>query len=196
MTIIGITGGSGAGKTTVLNVLREFDAHVIDCDALYHQLLEESVPLLGELWTRFGAAVFTPEGRLDRKALGNTVFRDAAALADLNEITHKFVRAGVVRQVEQARAAGRRAAAVDAIALLESGLGELCDVTVAVTAPGEARVVRLMAREGVSESYARARIAAQKPDAYFEARCDYVLCNAGTPEDCRRRARELFEKIL
>lgn len=195
MTIIGITGGSGAGKTTVLDVLREFDAHVIDCDALYHRLLEESAPLLGELWTRFGKAVFTPAGRLDRKALGNVVFRDAEALAELSEITHKYIRAEVERQIGEARSSGRRGAAVDAIALLESGLGELCDVTVAVTAPAPARVARLMAREGVSREYAEARIAAQKPDSFFEERCDIVLRNDGDKETCRAQARALFEKI-
>lgn len=196
MTIIGITGGSGAGKTTVLNVLREFDVHVIDCDALYHELLEESAAMLGELRARFGPEVFTPAGKLDRKALGNVVFRDGEALAELNGITHKYIRAEVARRIGQARAEGRRGAAVDAIALLESGLGELCDVTVAVTAPAPLRVARLMAREGVSEEYAKARIAAQKPDAFFEERCDAVLCNDGDMETCRAQARALFEEIL
>lgn len=196
LKIIGITGGSGAGKTTLLNVLREFDVHVIDCDALYHRLLEESAPMLGELWTRFGRGVFTPAGKLDRKALGNVVFRDAEALAALNEITHKYVRTEAARQIEQARAEGRRGAAVDAIALLESGLGELCDATVAVTAPDQARVARLMAREGVSEEYAKARIAAQKPDSFFEERCDVVLRNDGEVETCQAQARALLEKIL
>lgn len=196
MTIIGITGPSGAGKTTVLDVLREFDACVIDCDAVYHQLLAESVPLREELRRRFGEAVFSEKGVLDRKLLGKVVFRDQKALADLNDITHQHITVEVRRRLTEAEIAGKRAAAVDAIALLESGLGELCNVILAVTAPVEARVARLMAREGVSEEYARTRIAAQKPDNFFEESCDFILRNDRTQADCRREARELFEKIL
>lgn len=196
MTVIGITGPSGAGKTTVLGVLEELGAAVIDCDAVYHRLLEESAPLQGALWARFGRGVFTPAGKLDRKALGSVVFRDPDALAELNEITHRYIRREVERQLAQAEGEGRSAAAIDAIALLESGLGALCGVTVAVTAPAETRVARLMAREGVSADYARARIAAQKPDSFFAEHCDHVLSNDGAPEDLRRAARELFEGML
>lgn len=196
MTVIGITGPSGAGKTTVLGVLEELGAAVIDCDAVYHRLLEESAPLREELQERFGRGVFTPAGKLDRKALGSVVFRDPDALAELNEITHRYIRREVERQLAQADGEGRSAAAIDAIALLESGLGALCGVTVAVTAPAETRVARLMAREGVSADYARARIAAQKPDSFFAEHCDHVLYNDGAPEDLRRAARELFEVIL
>ena len=196
MTVIGITGPSGAGKTTVLEVLGELGAEIIDCDRVYHELLAEDGPMRAELRARFGPAVFDGQGALDRKALGNVVFHDPQALEELNAITHRHIAAEVDRRLARAAAEGKPAAAVDAIALLESGLGEKCDVTVAVTAPAEDRVARLMAREGVSEDYARARIAAQKPDRYFEERCDYVLSNNGSRSACRRQARALFEEIL
>ncbi len=196
MKIIGITGGSGAGKTTVLNVLREFGACVIDCDQVYHRLLAGSEPLLRELRDRFGHTVFTQGGALDRKALGTVVFHDPKALLELNAITHKHVVAEVDRQLAQAEEQGRPAAAVDAIALLESGLADRCHVTVAVTAPVEARVERLMAREGIPADYARSRIAAQKDDGFFRTHCDYILHNDGGPEQCRGQARALFEEIL
>lgn len=196
MKIIGITGPSGAGKTTVLNVLEELGAAVIDCDALYHKLLREDTALLEGIRARFGPAVFDGEGKLDRKALGNVVFRDPAALAELNRLTHGAVLAALDQLLAQAEREGRKAAAIDAIALIESGAAEKCAVTVAVTAPAEARVQRLMAREGVSEDYARARIAAQKPDCFYEENCGFVLHNDGTPEDCRRQARDLFHTIL
>ena len=183
MKIIGITGGSGVGKTTVLGELEQFDTHIIDCDAVYHRLLESDAGLLGELWDRFGQTVFRDDGTLDRKALGGVVFRDADALADLNAITHKYVDAEVDGQIETARRAGRKAVAVDAIALLEGGL--------------RARVKRLMAREGISEEYARTRIAAQKPNDYFAQNCDYVFHNDGDdPTACRAKARALFQEIL
>lgn len=196
MTIIGITGGSGAGKTTVLTVLEELGACIIDCDAVYHRLLAEDRQMGEELRARFGPEVFAGGGALDRKALGRVVFGDPQALLDLNAITHRHVVSETERLLTQARAEGRPAAAVDAIALIECGLAAKCDAVVAVTAPAQARVKRLMAREGIPEDYARARIAAQKSDDYFQTHCDYVLHNDGTPEDCRRQARALFEKIL
>lgn len=196
MKVIGITGPSGAGKTTVLGVLEELGAAVIDCDALYHRLLRESAPMLGELRARFGDAVFDAEGALDRKALGNAVFQDGKALEDLNAITHRYVAAEVDRTLAQAEAEGRKAAAIDAIALIESGVAEKCGVTVAVTAPADTRVKRLMAREGITADYARARVAAQKPDSFYERHCDHVLRNDGAQSDCRQAARELFERLL
>lgn len=196
MTVIGITGPSGAGKTTVLRVLEEMGAAVIDCDALYHKLLREDTALLEGIRVRFGPAVFDGGGNLNRKALGNVVFRDPAALAELNRLTHAAILTALDGLLDKAREQGLSAAAIDAIALIESGAAARCTVTVAVTASAETRVKRLMAREGVSEDYARARIAAQKPDQFYEENCDFVLHNDSTPEECRKQARDLFENIL
>ena len=196
MTVIGITGPTGAGKTTVLNVLTELGGVIADCDAVYHELLRTNGPMQDELQERFGLQVFDTNGGLRRKELGAIVFGDQTALADLNAITHRHIVAELERRIAQARAEGRPAIALDAIALLESGAGNLCDVTVAVTAPEETRVRRIMAREGISEEYARARIAAQKPSAWFEERCTYTLRNDGGREDFEARARDLFEQIL
>lgn len=196
MTVIGITGPSGAGKTTVLGVLEELGAAVIDCDALYHKLLREDAALLEGIRARFGPAVFDGEGNLDRKALGNVVFHDPSALTELNRLTHAAILAALDKLLAQAEGEGREAAAIDAIALIESGAAEMCAVTVAVTAPADVRVARLMVREGVSEDYARARVEAQQPDRFYEEHCDYVLRNDGLPSECRRQARDLFNTIL
>ena len=196
MTVIGITGPTGAGKTTVLSVLRDMGGAVADCDAVYHELLRTSAPLREELRSRFGGAIFDKAGDLRRKELGTVVFGDPAALADLNAITHRHIVSQLRRLIARAEGEGRPAIALDAIALLESGAGELCHVTIAVTAPEEVRVGRVMAREGVSEDYARARIAAQKPSSWFEARCTHTLRSGGSREALEGRARELFESIL
>ena len=195
MKLIGITGPTGAGKTTALNVLTGFGGHIIDCDAVYHELLSTSEEMRRELTERFGP-VFGPDGRLDRQKLGSLVFQDEAALADLNRITHRYVNAEVERQLRQAEAEGRPAAAVDAIALLEGELRDRCDVTVAILAPVEVRVRRIMAREGISEDYARTRIAAQKPEAYYWENCTYTLENDSTQAAFAEKARRLFEEIL
>ena len=102
MTIIGITGGTGAGKTTVLSVLADLGAGIIDCDAVYHRLLAEDAQMGEELRARFGPEVFGAGGALDRKALGRVVFDDPQALLDLNAITHRHVVAETERLLAQA----------------------------------------------------------------------------------------------
>ena len=196
MKVIGITGPTGAGKTTALNALVSLGGTVIDTDAVYHELTRSSVPLREELCARFGD-VYDGE-TLDRKKLGAIVFQDEAALADLNAITHKYVVDETRRRIGQAEAEGRPAAAVDAIALFESGLDRICDLLLAVTAPADLRVKRIMAREGISEEYARMRVSAQHDSAWFSARCHVTLENteADTAESFARRARALFEEIL
>ena len=171
--IIGITGGTGCGKTTLLEMIRQHGGLVLDCDRIYHGLLQTGGEMVDRLAQRFPEAM--EDGILNRKKLGTIVFSDPAALVELNEITHSAVKAEVLRLL-----AGKPAlAAIDAIGLFEGGLAELCDVTVAVTAPEEARIRRLKARDSIPESYARARIAAQKKEDWFRQRCDYVLENDG-----------------
>ncbi len=185
--IIGITGGTGCGKTTALNVLREMGAVVIDCDALYHDLLKTDKALLCAIGNRFPGTV--SDGILDRKALGAIVFSDEKALSDLNQITHGAIRQAVIKILEKKPPL----AAIDAIALLESGLVDLCDFTVAVTAPEDVRVARLMARDGISADYAASRIHAQKPQSYFESHCDHVLENPGTQEEFHDKCLAFFQ---
>lgn len=169
--IIGITGGSGCGKTTLLNLIRDKGGLVLDCDAIYHELLKTDKAMLSAIDARFPGVM--EDGVLNRKKLGSIVFADAQALLDLNTITHKAVKEEVLRRLES----GPKLAAIDAIALFEGGLAELCHVTVAVTAPVEDRVARLMKRDGISEDYARSRIAAQHEEDWFRENCGYILEN-------------------
>ena len=179
--ILGITGGSGCGKTTLLSCIREQGGLVLDCDAIYHDLLKTDREMLAKIDARFPETV--TEGVLDRKQLGAVVFSDEKALLDLNAITHTAVKREIRRRLKDHPGL----AAIDAIALHEGRLAQLCDKTVAVTAPVEDRVRRLTHRDGITEEYARSRIAAQHPQQWFAERCDYVLENSGSREDFRRK---------
>jgi len=172
--IIGITGGTGCGKTTLLKVIEEKGGLILDCDAIYHELLTTDISLLTAIETRFPGTV--ENGILQRKKLGAIVFSDENALNDLNLITHGAIKAEVLCRLESKP----KLAAIDAIGLFEGGLAELCDITVAVTAPEEVRVKRLMLRDNISEDYARSRIAAQHKEHWFREHCDCTLENSGT----------------
>ena len=197
MKIIGITGPTGAGKTTALRALERMGAAVVDCDAVYHGLLAENIPMQWELTSRFGGSILGASGEVDRKALGRVVFQDEVALADLNTITHRYVRQEVDRLLEEAGTAGKTLAAIDAIALIESGLDRRCDAVVGVLAPAEARVRRIMAREGLSEAYARMRVEAQRGEDFFRANCTHILENREEESvtDFEHRAQTLFREI-
>lgn len=187
--ILGITGGTGCGKTTLLRCVAEKGGLVLDCDEIYHELLETDPMLLAAIEARFPGTV--EKDRLQRKRLGGLVFSNPAALTDLNRITHSAVKNEVLRRLKTKP----KLAAIDAIGLFESGLAELCDVTVAVIAPEEMRLARLMKRDGISREYAESRIVAQKSTGWFRDKCDYVLENYGTEEDFRRICHEFLQKL-
>lgn len=189
--IVGLTGGTGAGKTSALAALEDLGGTVLDCDAVYHQMLRTD-PALREAITAAFGPVFCPDGSLDRQKLGTLVFSDHAALDRLNAIVYEYLPPELLR-----RAQGHTLVGLDAISLMESGLGKLCTCTVAVLAPAEDRVRRIMARDGISEDYARLRISAQPSDAFYRERCSHILeNNCATPAQFQEQARIFFRSML
>ena len=188
--ILGITGGTGCGKTTLLKEIEHRGGLVLDCDAVYHELLTRDDALLNAIEARFPGVVV--DKKLERKRLGAIVFADEQALLDLNAITHGAIRAEIVRRLAEKPAL----AAIDAIALFEGALAELCDTTVAVCAPEESRVERLMARDNISREYAQNRIRAQKPEHWFRQMCDHTLYNDGSRAEFEEKCRAFLEELL
>ena len=188
--ILGITGGTGCGKTTLLKEIEARGGLVLDCDAVYHELLTRDCALMNAINDRFPGVVV--DKKLERKKLGAIVFADEQALQDLNAITHGAIKAEIVRRLSE----NPKLAAIDAIALFEGGLAELCHTTVAITAPRDARVQRLMKRDGISAQYAENRINAQKSESWFLEKCEHTLHNDGTPEEFQRKCSEFLDSIL
>ena len=172
--VIGITGGTGCGKTTLLNCIRSKGGTVIDCDAVYHDLLKTDKNLLAAIENAFPGTV--ENGVLQRKKLGAVVFGDKAAMKRLTAITGPVIDRAVKRRLAQSRGL----TAIDAIGLFEGKLNTLCHTTVAVTAPEAARIARLMARDGITAEYAASRISAQKSNDHYSALCAHTLENNGT----------------
>ena len=197
MLVIGITGPTGCGKTTLLQAVQQRGGYIVDCDALYYELLasEEGADLRRELQTAFPAA-FDADGRLRRKALGQLVFGDQARMAQLNEIVFFHIGRAVRARLVQAKRDGRQLLAIDAINLFESGLAGLCDTTVGVLCDRETRIRRIMARDSLTRDYAALRVDAQKPDSFYKDHCTTILQNAGTRESFARAADQYLTNTV
>lgn len=194
MITIGITGPTGCGKTTLLREIEARGGEIVDCDALYYELLKTDPALKNALTAAFGD-VFLADGSLDRSKLAARVFSDPNALARLNEIVFFHVGNAAAEKRRQAALADAPIFAVDAINLIESGMADACEETVAVLAPKEIRLSRIMARDNLPEAAARARIDAQKPDEFYRTHCRYILTNDTTIEAFREASRALLNEI-
>ncbi len=189
--LLGITGGSGCGTSTVGALLEKHGFYFVDADQVYRELLAEDHSLQQALASRFGDSILR-DGTVDRKALAAIVFSDPAALADLNCITHSAIIAEVDRRIA---AANEKHAAVEAIALIESGMADSCDAVVSVLCGFETRLARIMERDGMPEDAARARLNAQKQDLFFVDNSDYVITNEGSLQDLEKQVALLLASL-
>lgn len=194
LKVIGITGGSGCGKTTALNLLKEQGAEIIDCDALYHEMLNNDEEMIRDLETAFPKAV--NGGHVDRRILASIVFRSPEALTRLNEITHGHIREQVRTILKQCVMDGRRLAAVDAAALIESGLASECDTVVGILSKRENRLNRIMKRDNISRQAAEERLNAQQSDDFYIKHCDKIIYNDLTEQQFAADCHAYFSEVL
>ena len=185
--LIGLTGNIACGKSSVLGLLQQRGAAVIDADRVTHELQQPGQPVYHQIVEAFGPDILLePGGAIDRRRLGAIVFSDPAQLRRLEQIVHPAVRATLKTWLEQqAREAqpGRpRVAVIDAIKLLESGWKPLCNAIWVVVCRPDQQEARLISTRGMSPEEARTRIAAQPPQEQKVAQADLVIDNSGTLE--------------
>jgi len=174
--VIGITGPIASGKSTVATLLREKGAHVIDADHIYRSLLVPRSNLWHQLVERFGPTIVRSDGEIDRAALGDLVFHDRAALADLDRITHPAVVAEIRTRISQST---NPVLVIEAVKLVQSGLSSDVDALWLVTANPETRLIRLLSRPGMDEAKARARIDAAPTSVLNDTHVDVEIDNSG-----------------
>ncbi len=181
MTVIGLTGPTGSGKSTLCKIAAEIGIKSIDADKVYHGLLVPPSPCLDAIVKAFGNGVLNEDGSLNRTALASVVFAVGAdeKLEMLNSITHKFVKEEFRRIISDMKNSGERFVIVDAPTLYESGFDKECDFTVAIIADRSIRSTRIIERDSLSTDRAEQRLSAQKPDEFFIRRADHVLYNNG-----------------
>ena len=194
MLTIGLTGPSGAGKGTVASLFAAHGVPSIDTDKVYHDLLIPPSACLDELSARFGTGILTPDGMLNRGALAAIVFAEGHGtdLADLNTITHRHILAKTREMLAAYAAQGVPAVLVDAPQLFESGFDAECGFILSVLAPYELRLARIMARDGLDESRAKARLDASHTDDFFRERSDAVMINDGALDAMEAEVRRLL----
>ena len=177
MKIIGLTGLTGAGKSTVAQKLMAYGCYHIDADKVAREVINNNENVKNKLKERFGADVINADGTTNRPLLASRAFADEQSTLDLNAITHPAVIEEIKSIIKDMEEVGYRGIIIDAIALFESGLNALCDFNVTVIAPKEIRLERIMKRDNITEEKALERINAQKDESFFTSKADFVLWN-------------------
>ena len=196
MKVIGLTGGTGSGKSIVSKSLAEAGAVIVDADKIAHEIILKDEPAYREIVEYYGTGILDAEENIIRKKLGEIVFNDKEKLAFLNQCTHKYITAEVKRQIAAAKAEGTAAAIiVDAPLLLEAKLETVCDLVWVVHADPEVRAQRVMARDGISYELAKARISNQKSWAEYKSAASAVIDNSKDLSYLKEQITEILKLL-
>ena len=195
MKVIGITGRSGCGKSTVARWLAEQGIPCIDADLIAREVLYPGSPCLDQLQQRFGSDILDEEGILRRRLLADRAFATPEGTAALTAITQPEILHRIGQRLDEASSRGHSLAAVDGAVIVGTPFQARCDAIVLVSAPYEESVQRICARDGIAPEMARRRLDAQTPEETLRAAAAYELRNDGTPEQLRDAAAALLQKL-
>lgn len=190
-TVVGLTGQTGAGKSTVSKIFSENGFCVIDADRIARIVAEKGSKCLDELADAFGADILNPDGTLDRKALAEIVFNDKSELSKLNAIIYPYILSEISGQIENTEGF----ILLDAPTLFESGADKLCDIIISVTADSEIRKKRIIKRDKLTHEQAVSRMKSQLDESFFIEHSDYIIKNNNDIESAYRISEEIADKI-
>lgn len=191
--IIGITGGSGCGKTTICEKAEKLGILVIDADKVARKVLDKGTPAYKETVEYFGKDILRPSGYINRQKLAEIVFNKRPELKMLNKITHKYIWEEIEKIIKNSDS---KVVAIDAAVLIESGMDVHCDAIIAIVAPINVRIERIMKRDGLSKEQAFARINSQPLNDFYTQNADYVIKNSGDFEKASSEAIEIIRRII
>jgi len=195
MVVIGVTGNIGSGKSTVCRILARLGARVIDADRLAHEAYKPQSQTWHELVDIFGEDIVRPDGKIDRQRLGQIVFSDPDALAQLNRAVHPEAYRLAQERIADYRSEGAKAVALEATLLIEAGWQDLVDEVWLVVAPEAAVLQRLGSQEGTSQHQILARLRSQMPAEEKVQHANKIIYNDGSPAQLRSRVTELWRNL-
>ena len=204
--VVGITGGIGCGKSTVLNILKEsFNAHIIDADKVAHRLMEPYNPAYNNIKACFGNSIIGSDGYIDRKKLGQMVFSDKEKLKCLNAIVHPMVKEAIKEEIRNINENSlyrsdaecmneKMLTAVEAALFIEAGYMDICDELWYIYTDNESRIGRLIKSRGYTREQAESIIANQLSDSEFRRYCHVVIDNSGSEADTKSGIAAILNK--
>lgn len=194
--IIGLTGQTGAGKSSVREIMRRKGAAVIDADTVAHGITENNVDCIYDIVNHFSCLVLNEKGTVNRKALGKRVFSDKKELGVLNKIIFPYILEEIEHEVLGCIAEGAEDIVIDGATIIESGCGRMCDVLVSVVADAETRTKRIIRRDGISRTDAERRVFAQKPEEFYTENSDHVIRNDGSLSELEQNVNTVLKNML
>lgn len=193
--IIGLTGMSGAGKTTACESFEACGADIINCDNVARVVVEKGKPALSELKAHFGNDIILPDGSLDRKKTGNIIFSDACERKAFNDIIYPYISYEMVINAVEYIKNGSQYILLDAPTLFESGTDSFCDFIVSVVSEREDSIGRIMKRDNLTREEAENRLSSQHGEEFYRNKSDFCIVNNGTKEELKKKIRDIFSLI-